>query len=297
MDVPQRRPEFLRFRPYFIPFDPIELEREQSTEDFAGVQCVPFDIDYVEDENGDPISMYDIYRHVSGEDEPVVLGEVDTVLRRSPAPMMASLDWTEDTSNLFMHFFQIMKVVRGSDWRCTPKFVKEHRKNGFSRLVRRQFPSLEATVAILPFVRQLYASDELFIHCCKAYGRHCGDRACVEWVNNEKRTFCRLLNEPIPMLHDRRTTGRALFNMFLYGAGIMHAQPKGDHGVSLKELVSEYGQTQVLMAFHSSLSSMICCATNTAALMWRDVARWRGENSLPDVSRVILADLFSLSAK
>lgn len=74
----------LKFRQHFIELSEQELHRRvQEAQSFKPVNL---NAEYFEDENGQPITDYQMIQHVSGQEYPIIVGDPKSVMRLGPVP-------------------------------------------------------------------------------------------------------------------------------------------------------------------------------------------------------------------
>lgn len=135
-------------------------------------------------------------QHVSGQKEPVILGDVDSVLRLSVCDPVNVKDWSEGTANTIAQFLDIVERICNSRWyRRPPVFTFEIESGGDStkfpsaadsKLLEAVFPNASETQSVLAYFRQLHGGDRLLTRTCEAFIRNCGDERKTFWMTEKK---------------------------------------------------------------------------------------------------------------
>jgi hypothetical protein len=104
----------LAYRKYFIE------KPESSTDDNEPLRqafvFVNLHREYFEDETGVEITHYAMIQHVSGQEEPIILGDPNSVLRLALfAPINVS-QWSEESANTIAQFLDVVERICGSKW-------------------------------------------------------------------------------------------------------------------------------------------------------------------------------------
>jgi hypothetical protein len=159
-------------------------------------------------------------------------------------------------------------------------------------------PNVEKTMAILAFIRQIFADhrqDGLFAATCEVFEQHCGDSGKVVWMNERLTSFANKLNAPTHLLDLGGRSHLDVLNMFLYGAGLMHAKPHSRHREDnkLADAIREFGRERVVTAFHFTLHSVMAIPLSAYKVIRKEFGYWLAECELEKPSRVQLAGLFA----
>ena len=264
----------------------------------AGFTTLPFDPEYVEDETGTPISPAEIIECVHGVKDPIVFGNSHSVLRRGIKSPRDCDKWTVQKANQFSQFIEVLEQIARSEWfRLPPRITYVGKKAGPSKLVESQVPNLEKTMTILAFVRQIFADhkqDGLFVSICEFFEEHCGDGGKILWMNERKEAFSRALSSH-GLFNLGGKTNLEVLNMFLYGAGLMHAKPHAHfrEDGKLAKAIEEHGRERTITAFHFSLHDVMAVPLSTYDVVKREFFYWIEDAAMLKPDRVRLTQLFS----
>ena len=86
----------------FAPFSADDLWRQP-------LYFVPFDPDYTEDETGAPITQLEMFRHLSGHDDFVLMGDVESVLRFGPTEPINVEAWKSESADTISQFLSVVE--------------------------------------------------------------------------------------------------------------------------------------------------------------------------------------------
>ena len=269
--------------------------------DFAGAMSpdgpvtrmlsVNLGVEYFEDEDGGPISKVEMFRHVTGQEDPIILGEPESVLRLGPAPLSTHAP-TEDDSNKIACFLDIVHHVAGSSWyRKLPSLTVS--KSESARLTQALFPDAAETHAVVVAIRQIYASDQLLNIACNRYMKICGDSRKAHWIKQTKKSFNDFVDGPVAFPSVPDTSTRELIDTFLYGAGIIHSKDTQQAQEKLRALLDAHGKPHVVMAVHASLRHIVGFAIHAFLVLRQDFRAWLHTGSVPQPTRVAMHDLLS----
>jgi hypothetical protein len=288
------------FREYFDDIAEADLTAEiEKCDGEFGFRRAPFDPDYVEDETGTPTSHLEIIEAIHGVKDPIIYGDAKSVLRREFKEPLRVGDWSVESSNVCAHFIEVVQQIYRSQWLQTPpriSFVGD--KSTPSRLAEMRVPGVEQTMAILAFIRQLFADhkqDSLFEATCEIFARHCGDQGKVHWINERVASFSSRLNQSPGFFNLGGRTCLDVLNMFLYGAGLMHAKPHSHfrEDDKLASAISEFGRERVVAAFHFTLHSVMEIPFSALRVIGREYQHWIENCGMAKPTRVQLLTLFS----
>ena len=87
----------LAYRSFFVELG--ENGLEDLGESTRGFSSVNLNREYFEDENGKEITQYEMIQHVSGQHEPIIVGDFESILRLGPSDPQNLFDWTEESGN------------------------------------------------------------------------------------------------------------------------------------------------------------------------------------------------------
>lgn len=288
------------FREYFIDVTEEQVVAEmQLSGASAGFTSLPFDPDYVEDETGVPTTHLAIIECVHGVKEPIIFGESQSLLVRELRDATNSDKWSVEKANICAQFLEVVSHISRSQWIQNPPTISYiGKKSGDSKLVAMKVPSVEATMAVLAFVRQIFAEhrqDGLFAAACEIFSEHCGDGGKVLWMNERISTFTNTLGSANGFFDLGGRTCLQILNMFLYGAGLMHAKPHSQfrEDDKLAEAIEEFGRERVIAAFHFVLHSVMQVPFSAYPVIRKEFQHWISNCAFTAPSRVRLATLFA----
>jgi hypothetical protein len=258
----------------------------------ARILQVNLGVDYFEDEQGNPVSEIDMFRHITGEENPVILGKSESVLRLGPAPLAPDRTPTVDDSDILARFLDVVGYVAGSAWYRTLPSLKVI-KTGSERLTRAVFPEESETLQVVTLIRQLYASDDLLNIAANRYMKLCGDRRKVDWIKQTKTSFNAFLNGAVLFSPVSGTTTRELLDTFLYGGGIIHSKGVETPQRRLRQLIDDHGQAQIVMSVHASLRHLMGYATDVFVVVRQDFREWLKSGVVPKPKRLAIEKLLA----
>jgi hypothetical protein len=298
LDVSQKL-NVSEYREYFDDVSEESLGAQiQSRGGEAGFSSMPFDPDYVEDETGAQTTHIRIIECVHGVKDPVIVGDYKNVICRKLRPA-ANLDtWSVEKANICSQFLEVVEQIAKSEWLRTPPSVSYvGSKSGTAELVELKIPNVEKTMSILAFVRQMFSAhkqDGLFVEACKIFTEHCGDGGKVWWMNERVSAFARTLDSPSFFVKLGEWKCSEILNMFLYGAGLMHAKPHTTYreDTRLTEAITEHGRERVVVAFHFALHSVMQVPLSVYPVVRQELKYWTDSCQMTLPSRVRLTDLF-----
>ncbi len=289
----------LAYRKYFV-----ARPENADDEDTAIQQSFTFvnlNREYFEDENGREISHYAMIQHVSGQNEPVILGDVDSVLRLSLCDPVNVNEWSEGRANTIAQFLDVVERICNSRWyRRPPVFTFEIESGGDStkfpsaadsKLLEAVFPNDSETQSVLAYFRQLHAGDRLLTRTCEAFIRNCGDERRTFWMTERLESFREMVDSaPVPFTDTG--TRREIIKMFMYGAGLLHATSNDGADNRLAELIRTQGKHRAVMIFNHCLWDILKIAITVYHVTKREFEHWIGSCGLAPPTRVDMPSLF-----
>lgn len=215
--------------------------------------------EYFEDEYGRPVSGYDIVRQVSGNPEPIILGDPYSVLRLGPSDFVNNENWSVQSANCIATFLRVVMQIEISEWLRGKVSLTVEEREPDSRVIAADFPGFEGTRSVVPLFRQLYSndsSDDLFNRSCNIYLRHVGDERKKEWMLHQRAAFNEALDAPPLLMAEIGVNTRSFMNTVLYGTNLIHSRPKDKSDEYLRELINRHGDARIAHCFHASLRSI-----------------------------------------
>ncbi|MEJ0091244.1 MAG: hypothetical protein WDM80_16050 [Limisphaerales bacterium] len=235
--------------------------------------------EYFEDETGRPISKIGIYQFKTGEANPVIPFEPQSIVRLGPAPIREGKSATKEDSETIAHFFEIVDLLTSSSWYRSPP-VLTFRTRSESAEVDSLFPNVREMQEAILAIRQLYSSDNLFNRAVNCYAKLCGESKKVDWVTIIKEHFSKFLDGPnsFPMLSG--VTVRGLIDVFLYGGKFVHAN-EANKQQKLQALILAHGRAQVVMAVQTSFRRIVDTARLVYPVLMQDYFHWLATGKCP----------------
>jgi hypothetical protein len=289
--------QFLRkYRKYFLPVPDNDARKftEHPERCHRKFRHVKFACEHFEDENGTPVTQYEMLQHVTGREFPIIMGEPRSILRLGPTSATNKENWTVAKANAIAQFLDVMDRLFASKWLRAPKSITSMSgKNEGSELLEAIFPNDTDTIAVLAYFRQLHAKDRLFVRACDAYLEHSGDQGKRVWMEERRTTFVQMVDMPPSPFSDTDKTRREIFRMFVYGARILHSSPDRTDDVALKEFLSKHGRHGALMIFNSCLMDLYRVAASVYPVIRQDYQHWITKDGVAAADRVSIPDLFA----
>jgi hypothetical protein len=255
---------------------------------------ISFGGDYFEDETGAPITRYEMIKHVSGDEQPIIVGDPKSVLVLGPAAPRNERNWTSEKANRLAQFLDVVHRIRSSAWLQSPPSISYVAHSSVPpEVLAASIAPDDQTMAILAYFRQLHAGDALLTKSVDAYLEHCGDARKAWWVDERRKAFVAMIDaRPTPWITDG-VTRREIVAMFMYGAGLLHSESKHGHDVALGAFVARHGQQKAVFIFNSCLLDFFRVAVQVYYVIRQDFHHWVGEIGLTGPTRVSIKDLFA----
>ncbi|WP_145360084.1 hypothetical protein [Alienimonas californiensis] len=286
----------LRFREHFqeVPQNDRESFMSANSAASRGANIGGIDPDYTEDEQGRPISMYEMIQHVSGQEFPIIMGDPGSVLRLGPTPAVNTKKWNVKRANCIAQFLEVVERIQESDWRRSPHTATwtASRHGGDTTVQETAFPTDHQSQAVLAYFRQLHAKDKLFAKACETYLEHVGDQRKRVWVHHEKEQFVALVDSPPAPYDAGGATRRQVLQMYMYGAGLLHSSADYGDDKRLSQLIEERGHAYALTVLNSCLMDFLRCAAKVYPVIRQDYEHWVSTQGLTPPTRQSIKDLF-----
>ncbi len=237
--------------------------------------------DYCEDELGNPVTHIDMIKIATGNPNPIILGDLKSILKVGLSPMKTPDRWTQKQSDVIAHFLQVAGAISTSSWmKYKPKTVYREGKMQECHL-----PDIEAVVFVLVYFRQLVEED-LFRQSINYYRRYVDSKVKIMWVEWERDRFTEVLDDK-PMqvsIQSMGLTNRQLLDAFLYGALIAHteAKVKDKKNIAFYEALYKLDRREeAIWALWMCLNHLAWNISNTASLIYSDFANWLSSEHIP----------------
>jgi hypothetical protein len=268
---------FLKYRPLFkqCTTDEVQAMLDDKTAETLETLGPGLGADYIEDENGNGITMQQVFEHLQPGSQAIIRFDVESVLEIGPVEPRDPQSWTSLTANTISHFLYVVEKIAASRWYRSPQSLT------FLQSIKSSNAILEyvgadrtSTLEILLFVRQLYSSDELFNNAAKLYMRHLSHDGKRWWVKDIKNLFNQSRADEHKMPAIEGFDRRSLIDTFLYGAGIMHAAAQKDAQNDLTNLLAKYSKEHFMMTVLSSMRDLVNYAIMLYHPMKQDFTHW-----------------------
>ncbi len=252
--------------------------------------CLP---DYFEDENESQLQLTDLISKRTGAANPVVMGDVDSILRRPSSDMRAPSEWSVEASNDFVHFIQCVTILQQSRWWSSPLRLHFTGKAGPYSL---EGPDLDSTTSALALIRQFVMwKDNTFRHAVSLFLSQVENGAKRTWIDYELKRFEQfLVSTPmVPELGNLSDiTNEELINVITYGTGLFHRQSNKDLESRLTKLSADFDREPLVFACDTACRQMLGPAMRVAPLFYREFAHWSNSGQCARPTRVVTARLF-----
>jgi len=238
--------------------------------------------DYFEDENGEGMDEIGIIRCLSGQDSPVILGNVRSVLQLGPSSLRNKGRWEQKHSDTLAHFLQVHGQIANSSWlkeKCNLKIIGDN--------IESEVPSLEQLIYVSVYFRQLYSErDRLFKDACDTYMNFVENEAKQQWVMYEKKCFLGGLNGPPMFPPGGKVSSKEIIEVFLYGALIIHSNKSNREADKekrrfFKKLLGEWGKEKLVFSLNGCLKQLYNHVATVAPVIYQDLAYWQRTEKIP----------------
>jgi hypothetical protein len=284
--------KLLKYRHLFVEVEPNELLKKLN-DPASKVNPVSLSIPgYIEDENGNKVTELDIIKYVTGQEKPIIAGNIESVLAMGPSEPKNKTEWTIIKANTIAHFLQIVKLIYNSNWLRTGLSISYTSSDPNSKKIIQ--PSIEKTCSILLLFRQFLFGeyDKLFKKACDHYIEHTSSDSKAVWVRERKIAFTSLLDKPPFVFQVTEFSTRQFIDIFLYGSGLIH--PIDNEKLNeLKNLIAKYGKDEVAFTIHSCFRQVLGYAIDIYHVIKQDFDYWVKEKGYIGPDIVDVYDLFS----
>jgi len=284
----------LKFRQHFVEVRPFHFADVVESGD-RDVLWVGLPDNYYENECGEPITLCELISLRHGVDNPIIVGDPKSIVRLGCCKPRDLPEWNKDTANLISQFLDITGLICMSDWYCTPcALTNRVSRSGVKELLDARHPNHSAVMSVLPFFRQLHASDKLFSTVTDRYMKHCSDGRKCDWISERKATFSHLVDSPPsnPVANVVETR-RQIIGMFMYGAGLLHSS--SDHGqdAALAKFVKDHDHYQAVIVLHACLMDLLRVVMTARPVIQQDFEYWIGKCGMERPTRFAIRELFA----
>jgi hypothetical protein len=298
-DVPDWR--MLKFRQHFV--EATESERDERFQQVEhgrmAVAFVQLNAEYAEDEKGNAMTVYEMIQHVSGQVNPIILGDYTSITRLGPTPPKEIKQWSQQKADTIAHFLDVVCRIKASSWYRNPQsitYVMAGQSEKGSELtdaicLEALFPNDEQTVAVLGYFRQLHAGDKLLLKACDTYIVHCGDDRKACWIRERRQAFAAMVDAK-PTLFEVGHTRREIVQMFMYGARLLHASSNHGDEDALAQLIASRGRYNAVSIFNHCLWDFLMIAAPVCEVIRQDYDSWIADHGLQGPRQDSISTLF-----
>jgi hypothetical protein len=251
--------------------------------------------DYFEDEGGTPLDEIGLAQIMSGQEYPIMPGNVRSVLRLGPTGIVRKELWTTEAANTLAHFYQLVEIIGNSEWLRSGLSISTPAGGGPLTWINAfECPDLSRVYAVLLPIRQLYSEDNAFNHACNVYLKHAEDRRKLAWVKEEKRAFDGMLksNGWGPHRIDAYTV-QDLLNLVMYGAGLVHyAKSDQQTQQNFKDVLARHPREWVVWNFIWYCRQVYDYAARVYFVLRQDHEHWTANEGCSSPDLVFMRRLF-----
>ncbi len=208
----------------------------------------------------------------------VTLGDVNSVLRLPPPPMLTPENWRQEDSDLAAHLIQVDRQIQNSRWRNFKLSVVISDAEPYEHSI----PPFEDFVYAAMYFRQLVVTkDNILNKCVDRYTPFIGDKLRSHWILAEQEQFNASLDDSPLLL--KGYSRRDIFDAFMYGASLVHKPPhsRSPHKHRFLKLYDKEPRHIVLFALNSSMHTLLNYVSKITTVLYFDFAKWSSEHDLP----------------
>jgi hypothetical protein len=251
--------------------------------------------DYFEDEAGNALDMIGLAKIMSGEEYPILLHDVRSVLRLGPTGICRKEQWSTESANALAHFFQLVEVIGTSEWLKSDLSIGTPAFSGIAPWINSfQCPDLGQMYSILLPIRQLYASDDAFNHACNVYMRFAKDDRKRRWIKETKKCFNAYLDSVAQPHAVDSYTVRELLDLVMYGAGLVHyAQTNPQTRQHFQDAITRHHRECVIFTFIMYCREVYRYGTHAYFVLRQDYENWLAAEGCQPPDLVFLRGLFA----
>ena len=289
--------KLVAFRRTFREVDEAGLLEYVQKHQRGGFGCVCLE-NYFEDDGCNQLDEVGLIAMLSGQPDPIILGNVSSVLRLPRSGMLNAAEWTVENSNDFVHFIQVVGILQKSRWwRDSPKLSWTGDGSPHSL----ENPDLETTTAALALIRQfLLRRDDIFRRATELYLKFVDDGMKQAWVKHELDQFEAHLkgNWRMPQATELSGfTNEELIDVVVYGTGLFHRKSNSNLEDRLTQLTMTCPRETLMFAFDMACRLMLNHPFTVSTLFYREFAHWSNTGLCPRPTRVVTPRLFGTTGK
>ncbi|MCD6296452.1 MAG: hypothetical protein J7M30_04790 [Deltaproteobacteria bacterium] len=268
----------LSYKKYFKEIsEPLSDKEMQRYDKFYNV-LIP---GYFEDQKGNSLDEYALCKILSGQDKPIILGNLNSVIRLGHSTMKLPENWQQKHSDIIAHFLQIWKQIAESRWSKSKNSIA-YEGTTFKEA---QLADLESLLYVSVYFRQLIsAKDKAFKLACDTYNRFVYDKRKIFWVKEEHNRLNKCLNSKAfgPKLKTKMDA-RELIDLFWYGALFFHSSQEieEEKKAKFRDLINQNRPEAVAFNLNSCFRELFNHVQNVAGLIHYDFAEWLHKYNLP----------------
>jgi hypothetical protein len=278
-------------------FSDTTLEEMSQLDGIATGFCNVSLHEYFEDENGRALDAVGLFQVLSGQPDPIIFGNVESVLRFGPAGLQQLDKWTASKANNIAHFLRIVERVALSEWYRSPlsaEYAVDHVGANFpssNQLINWKHPRVGALREVLLSLRQLYSEDDVFNFACNDYRQHVAHDGKRFWVKDRKTLFNKVLSEPPGMMKIEGYSVREILDLVMYGSNEVHRESERNLEQPFKDAVTKYGEHHVYMSFAGAGRDLLGLAIQCYHVIKQDFDHWLTLEGVAGPDRLGLDDL------
>lgn len=289
----------LPYRRYFVERSVQELtsDFEDASADLIRTESINVSMEYIEDRHGQRIAKQEVFDTLAGGPV-VIMDDVDSVMRVGFAVPTDPQAWSSRDSNTVAQFLRVVAEIAKSEWSRAPISISWLSEGTDARsILQRVFPTGGEVASVIAWVRQLYASDDLFNHACNLYLRQVRTGTKHHWLRHVRTRFNDLREAHHRFPNIPEVTRRELIDAFAYGARILHGESQCDSEGLINKLIMGHGREQLLMAFNGSMHDLVSRANLAYHLLKQDFEHWVSTGLIPSPTAPDLNELMNSDRK
>ena len=248
--------------------------------------------DYFEDEKGNPLDEIGLSQAVSGQEDPIIMGNPKSVTCLGPAGMIDKDKWTAKKANDIAQLLDLVERILESGWLHQPlRYRCEMTSNRKSRCLESDYPDTEHTSAAILSIRQLYSADDAFNLACNSYLQHVGDERKKYWIKERKHAF-NVAKDTRPFFFTCSDyTRKEVIDLFIYGSALFHRNSDKDVALELQKEFGKIGEAAVIMSFNEACREICQFAFDVYPVLRQDFLYWIHELGCAAPDRPNVSDL------
>jgi hypothetical protein len=286
------------YRKFFKQVSSEELEKmiHTGTKGRRLYQTTWSDDQYFENECGEEMKMTDALAFVTKTDRPLVLGDIDSVLRIGPTPMRCRDAWCSDAANVLAQYLDVVRQIFAVAWFREPLTISYLKENEQGKLVGQCFPELSLVRSVAPLLRQLYSTssaDNLLQRTHRMYAQFCSDEGKRIWLDYDLQQYTRFLASPPFLMQECGKSTRELLDMIMYGTKLMHATSYMNAESDLQDFFDTHTPQKAKFELHQALKGLANHSVGLFHVVRQDFEHWLKDTSIAKPTAILLGDALS----